>query len=56
MPEPAGGWTHKMLHNFGGSDGDFPYSSLILDAGGNLYGSTGQGGAYGGGVVFELIQ
>ena len=54
-PDLSGGWTEKVLHNFGNSlDGGFPYSGLILDASGNLYGTTYYGGPYDDGVVFEL--
>ena len=38
----------KVLHNFtGGTDGTTPYSGLIFDAAGNLYGTTYQGGTHG---------
>ena len=37
-----------------GADGSEPESSLIFDASGNLYGTTGRGGAYGYGTVFKL--
>ena len=37
-----------------GKDGNYPESSLIFDASGNLYGTTELGGAYEGGTVFEL--
>ena len=44
-----------VLYSFtGGSDGDLPASLLILDAKGNLYGTTYQGGASGFGVVYEI--
>lgn len=37
--------THSVLHAFtGGSDGQFPYSGVVRDATGNLYGATGYGG------------
>ena len=58
-----GGWTYTSLHNFTGlSDGGYPYAPVILDANGNLYGTTPFGGtsyycsAYGigCGVVFEI--
>lgn len=55
-PKAGGGWTERVLHNFNnnGVDGAYPASApLTLDASGNLYGTAG-GGAYGGGVVFEL--
>jgi uncharacterized repeat protein (TIGR03803 family) len=52
-----GGWTESVLYNFtGGSDGSLPEAGVILDARGNLYGTTYQGGAGGYGVVFELKQ
>ncbi len=35
-------------------DGLFPVAGLVLDQRGNLYGTTGEGGAYGGGVVFKV--
>ena len=49
------GWTYISLHDFtGGSDGGSPYSNLVFDAHGNLYGTTSTGGADGLGVVFEI--
>ena len=50
-------WTVTDLHQFLGqpSDGWFPNGgSLIMDSGGNLYGTTEYGGLYGFGVVYEL--
>jgi uncharacterized repeat protein (TIGR03803 family) len=54
-PQAGGGWTEKVLYNFGSyaADGYFPYDSLIFDAAGNLYGTT-FGGGKGYGTVFEL--
>jgi uncharacterized repeat protein (TIGR03803 family) len=52
-PAAGGSWTEKVLHNFGGKDGAGPYS-VIFDATGNLYGTTGRGGIYGYGTAFEL--
>jgi uncharacterized repeat protein (TIGR03803 family) len=46
--------NYKILHRFSGDDGIHPWGSLIFDAGGNLYGTTYQGGAFGGGAVYEL--
>src|SRR5580704_6694142 len=49
-----------VIHSFhpGGKspavNGSEPFGGLIFDASGNLYGTTGQGGADGLGVVFEL--
>ncbi len=55
----GGGWTYSLLHSFcaGGwpcSDGAFPPSGLAFDNAGNLYGTTADGGATGGGVVFQI--
>jgi uncharacterized repeat protein (TIGR03803 family) len=48
-------WTESVLHSFiGGNDGKYPYGDLILDAAGNLYGTTFLGGAAGYGILFEL--
>jgi uncharacterized repeat protein (TIGR03803 family) len=44
-----------VLYSFtGGADGEYPNSGLIADGEGNLYGTTGLGGASGKGVVFKL--
>jgi uncharacterized repeat protein (TIGR03803 family) len=46
--------SERILLNFSGKDGYGPAAGLILDSHGNLYGITSGGGAYGGGVVFEI--
>ena len=44
-----------LLYNFkGGSDGSFPGPGLVLDAKGNLYGTTFIGGEHDKGTVFKL--
>jgi uncharacterized repeat protein (TIGR03803 family) len=54
-PRQGGEWIERVLHSFGfGSDGVFPYSGLMIDSGGHLYGTTLNGGAYGFGTIFEL--
>jgi uncharacterized repeat protein (TIGR03803 family) len=57
-PKAGGGWKETVLHNFNGTvdntDGNTPMAGLILDAVGNLYGTTYFGGAHGLGRVFEL--
>src|SRR5438552_2943078 len=46
IPQVGGGWTEKILHSFGnGLDGANPWSALIFDGAGNLYGTTYFGGA-----------
>ena len=46
-----------VLYSFGASpDGQYPGSSLIQDAAGNLYGVTGYGGKSGNGTVFKISK
>jgi len=48
-------WTETILYAFkGNQDGFYPTGPLTLDAPGNLYGTTFQGGTGGPGIVFEL--
>lgn len=56
-----GSWTETVLYSFtGGTDGRVPYTNLLRDPAGNLYGMTYYGGdnncfpPYGCGVVFEI--
>jgi uncharacterized repeat protein (TIGR03803 family) len=56
---PSGMWIETVLHHFtGGSDGAYPASTVVLDAHGNIYGTTFGGGnhncEFGCGVAFEL--
>ena len=46
----------SVLYSFGANqnDGNTPNGDLLFDAGGNIYGTTPYGGAYNGGIVFEL--
>jgi uncharacterized repeat protein (TIGR03803 family) len=47
--------VETVLHSLAySSDGGYPYASLILDAAGNLYGTTEGGGPAGAGTVFKL--
>ena len=46
-PNGSGGWTETLLHSFGnGTDGWYPYSNLVFDTAGNLYGTTHSGGIH----------
>lgn len=54
-PSGDGRWTESILHFFAGSlDGFNPDSPLVIDGAGNLYGTVGNGGLYGGGVAYEI--
>ncbi len=47
--------AETVLHTFtDGKDGKWPYSRLLMDAAGNLYGTTSIGGAHGAGTLFEI--
>jgi len=47
--------TEKVLHSFTGTpDGSLPYAGLVLDAKGNIHGTTSQGGKNGFGTVFKV--
>jgi len=50
--------AETVLHRFtNGADGAYPWKgSLLLDASGNLYGTTSSGGANDSGVVFKIDQ
>lgn len=56
-PATAGSpWTQSVLHNFGSTkqDGTGPLAG-VLYRGGNLFGTTWQGGANGQGIVYVLV-
>ena len=56
-PTSGGGWTFTPVHVFGkGTDGYHPTGDLVLDAAGNMYGTTQAGGAQGSGLVFEIMH
>jgi uncharacterized repeat protein (TIGR03803 family) len=51
-----GNWTEKVLYSFaGGDDGSSSISNVVIDAAGDLYGTTSEGGASCScGVIFKL--
>ncbi len=55
LTRSGGSWTETVLYKFSGAnDGANPYSGVIFDKAGSLYGSTYASGANGYGTVFEL--
>jgi uncharacterized repeat protein (TIGR03803 family) len=48
--------TPTVLASFNGADGASPFGSLIMDANGDLFGTTSYAGAYGWGTVFEIAN
>jgi uncharacterized repeat protein (TIGR03803 family) len=55
-PKSGGGFTERIVHAFGSvaNDGLTPYCSIAIDAQGNLYGMTPNGGTGFNGTAFEL--
>ena len=65
-PTPSGEWTETVIHNFPAPryvDGEQPYTGVLIDSAGNLYGATYAGGGQqepdcpdndGCGVVYKL--
>ena len=55
-PSTGGGWSEKVLYAFqGGTDGAFPGGTIVVDAGGNVYGTTQAGGPNGAGTVYKIV-
>ena len=55
-PGSGGVWTLKTLYTFGSlpHDGSDPFTGVVFDSNGNLFGTTATGGWYGCGTVYEL--
>lgn len=51
---PKGSSTITTLATFNGTNGQSPEGTLVIDANGDLFGTTRAGGASGDGTVFEL--
>ena len=55
LSRSGSGWSQSVIHTFtAGGDGETPYSGLITDQAGNLYGCTALGGSYGQGTVYRV--
>lgn len=57
-PPSAQGQTFSVLHSFAGgnTDGSNPLAGVVLDASGNMYGTTEYGGTSAEGVVFKTTS
>jgi uncharacterized repeat protein (TIGR03803 family) len=59
-PQIDGTYSFSVLHSFSGKDGVSPEYGVAIDGGGNLYGTTENGGIYnssceqGCGIIYEL--
>jgi uncharacterized repeat protein (TIGR03803 family) len=58
MAYSAGNYAEQILYSFAnsGSDGTSPTGALVLDASGNLFGTTESGGTSSQGTAFELTK
>ena len=56
-PETNNRWKFSVVYSFdqSGGDGCSPTSGVVLDAAGNIYGTTEYGGWYSWGTVYEII-
>ena len=57
LSPPSGGvptWAEHVLLSFDGTDGAMPFSSIVVDSAGDLFGTTSAGGTHHYGTVFEL--
>jgi uncharacterized repeat protein (TIGR03803 family) len=57
--QSSGYWLNRVIHSFNGSNGWAPFTGVVLDAAGNIYGTTGNGGGSsncvdGCGIAYEL--
>ena len=55
-PNGDGTWTYNVIHQFASSstDGQFPGGGLVMDASGNFYGGTTEGGTSNLGTIFKF--
>jgi uncharacterized repeat protein (TIGR03803 family) len=51
---PARASTTKVVYSFGGGDGEYFDTELVMDNSGNLYGTSVEGGNFQAGNVFQL--
>lgn len=49
-----GSWIFTDLHDFVGREGSYPFDGLVVDAGGNIYGTASSDGELDDGTLFEI--
>jgi uncharacterized repeat protein (TIGR03803 family) len=54
LTQTGGNWSESTLYDFIGRDGGLSVAGVVLDAAGNVYGTTEQGGPEGNGIFFEI--
>ena len=54
LVQSGGSYTLNILVSFNGTNGGYLEAGLSADSGGNLFGTTYQGGANGNGTIFEI--
>lgn len=55
-PNGDSSWTYHVMHRFASTktDGQYPDGGLTIDAAGDAYGVTGEGGANANGTIFKM--
>lgn len=56
LTSSGGQWTESVLYAFENGNGQTPFSGVIFDSAGNLYGTALYGGTQDQGTVYELTQ
>ena len=54
LPAQGSGYTLRTLASFDDTNGAYPVGDVLVDASGNVFGTTSSGGAHGDGTVFEV--
>lgn len=55
-PSVFSNWTEAFLYGLTGSDGAGPSGNIVLDSSGDIYGTTGTGGAHSYGTLYEYTS
>jgi uncharacterized repeat protein (TIGR03803 family) len=56
LSHSGGTWTETNLHSFVDDDGAFPYTDVVFDASGNMFGTTTSSGHGNDGTVWQLSR